>query len=121
LGDYQCIAIHEEEAMLVVHVLGGKQDVGQNGIVILDGKALVFVRSTKSALVVRTPKCHLQEYTHCFAWGPNDSSFVVHSLGFMHVLLSSFLSFQLSAVSTQPFPMLSAARQAQSEKLKADL
>jgi hypothetical protein len=121
LGDYQGIAIHEEEAMLVVHVLGGKQDVGQNGIVILDGKALVFVRSTKSALVVRTPKCHLQKYTHCFTWGPNDSSFVVHSLGFMHILLSSFLSYQLSAVSTQPFPILSAARQAQSEKLKADL
>jgi hypothetical protein len=100
LGNYQCIAIHEEEAMLVVHVFGGKQDIGQDGLVILYGKALVFVCSTKSAFVVRTPKCNLQEYTHCFAWGPNDSSFVVHFLGFMHVLLSSFSNYQLSAVST---------------------
>jgi hypothetical protein len=101
LGDYQGIAIHEEESMLVAHVFGGKQDICQDGIVILDAEPFIFVCPTKGTLVMRAPKRHLQEDTHCFARGPNDSSFVVHSFGIMHVLLSSFVSSKLSAVSVQ--------------------
>jgi hypothetical protein len=52
LGNNQGIAIHQKQAILVLHMSSRKKDVAKNNLVILDLEALVRIRTAKRAFVM---------------------------------------------------------------------
>jgi hypothetical protein len=52
LRNNQGIAIHQKEAILLLHMSSRKKDVAQNNLVIFDLEALIRIRSAKRAFVM---------------------------------------------------------------------
>jgi hypothetical protein len=92
LGNDQSVAVHEENLVLTLHVLGSEKNVAQNNLVILDGEALILVSAAKSALVVRASQGHLEQNAVRLAGRPDTHSFVMHAFAFHFTFHEPFIS-----------------------------
>ncbi len=82
LGDDDGIPIHKEDPFYSLHIFRGKEDVGQNGVVILDPEPLLLIGPAEGTPVMGTPYGYLEQDAVGLAGWPNAVPLVVHALAF---------------------------------------
>jgi hypothetical protein len=79
LRNNQGIAIHQKKTIHILHILGRKKDIAQDGTVILDPKTLVLIGAAKGTLIMRATESYLQQDAVRLAGRPDASPFIVHA------------------------------------------